>query len=211
MSHNPPTIDYASQTKVPRTLTLDAIDGGVRVTFPVKSAWDWAGEILAPFAVGFMQLGAFLFSGTVIWMLTKHLNAVAANVVAGLRSSGTQLLETTGLWISISWGIAAFNGWRYLRWRNVPRVLIATRDGIVLTRPGWIRLTERRWAPAEIEGIRLKIYRFNLNCKKTAADLFVDRLTGGTLRFRLSTKDAQLPAEIAQRIAMTIGCPFKQN
>src|ERR1700728_3660152 len=116
MADNPPTIDYASQTKVPRTLTLDAIDEVVRVTFPVKSPWDWAGEILAPFAVGFIQLGAFLFSGTVIWLLTKHLSAVAANVVAGLRSSGTELLETTGLWISSSWGIAAFNGWRYLRW-----------------------------------------------------------------------------------------------
>jgi hypothetical protein len=106
------------------------------------------------------------------------------------------------------WGIAAYAWWKYRRWGRVPRVLTASDEGLILSRPGWRRISERRWSIREIKAIELHPVWGNLKWKRTVADLYIQRHRGRRLRFRLSSPDPHLPSRIANQLKLKLGCPI---
>jgi hypothetical protein len=99
----------------------------------------------------------------------------------------------------------AHSWWMYRRWGRVPRILTLSGNGLIFTRLGWHRMREKTWPINEITAIELRTVKFNLNWKRTVADLCFHRRTGRRLRFRLSSANAQLPNQIAQKFGLGMG------
>jgi hypothetical protein len=107
------------------------------------------------------------------------------------------------------WTVAGFQYWKFRRFGRVPRVLEASGEGLVLTWLGWWRMRERRWSAGEIASVECCKLKGNLNWRRTVANLVVTFRNGRSRRFRLSSRDPQLPGEIAMQLANALGCPLR--
>jgi hypothetical protein len=213
MAESDRVIDYAGQFRDVHSLTLREDDAGAfRVIFPVTPTWVWVFGIVLPLIVALMKLATAVMAVVILWDIYS-LGRNAALTTNGFQEIiwhyGPAIIATTGLAVGFWIAVAVFNWRRFRRFAGEPRELIVNREGITDRKSGWLQMRERRVGTADIKELRLKIYRFHFNRKRTVADLVIYRVKGWPIRFRLSSTDASLPGEIGRRIAMTIGCSLK--
>jgi hypothetical protein len=206
----PPVVSYQSpHPKPPKYLTLEEGPGVVMVIFPTRGA---------PLLELYIQIGfatvctiAPIVVLTLIWSGLKRTGIPTPNFLPS--SWGQILLDSIWEWspLLFLW-ITAIVGWRrYRKWGQVPRMLSATKEGITHLYVGWFGLRKKFWPAKEITGIESVALRWDLNPRKTARDLVIRRGKGSALRFRLSTRDADLPGQIERRMRAAIGLPSDGN
>jgi hypothetical protein len=197
-------LDYRPpQQPPPRKLTLEETDSCVRVIFGVAPAWVPIISIVTQLTIGVASLAALVAICVAVFNLFHSFGKPTPELLNMEHQFFWQTLPTWGtsalLWLSF----AAHEWWMYRRWGRVPRVLTANADGITYSRLRWWRIRERRLPSSEISSIELKVLKWNLNRKRTVADLYIRRL-----HFRLSSSDPRLPKLIAQRLAAALGRPL---
>jgi hypothetical protein len=207
MQNAGPILDYDTRLPWPtRMLRLEETDGRVRVIFPVFPIWVYVLQIATCGAVGLLKLGTAIVFGVMIWRMTHISGQLPRDIVLKMRHLEIEIFLSGAIAALFWWGIAACSWYVYRRWGRVPRVLTATREGLVLSRLRWWRLRERKWLLNEITGIQFRPINVNLNPWRTAADLYINRRKGlRRLHFRLSSPDPHLPRQIAERLAAVLG------
>ncbi len=199
-------IDY--QTPHPRALTLEEDAGAVRVIFPLQPKWVRVVMITTPAIFGISRVAVGIAFVLIIEHIIRStpttpatLTEIAHLVVRVILSVGIEAL------VLIAWSVYQ---WRWnSRWGHVPQLLIANTQCLTTSRPGWWRLRERIWPASEILSIELRPLWGNLNRRTPSADLYVHLRKPKLVRFRLTSKDAELPSRIAKGIASALGCAVK--
>jgi hypothetical protein len=204
-----PVLDYRQRNSNGGRLTLDHADGDVRVIFPVPRTWVYILPIAGGAALGLMKfaMGIWMALAMRRVLLQTH-GPPSPETMAFLHRFEVGIFVDAGLSGSFWWGIAAFNWWKLRRWGRVPRILSASAGGLVWSRLGWLRMRERRWPCSEIAGIEIRPVKGNLAWWLTVADLNIRRRSGRRLRFRLFSRDQQLPEQIAAQLAHALECPL---
>jgi hypothetical protein len=200
-------LDYDTPAPAPGALTLEELNGCVRVIFPVAPKWAYILTIVYLFFVGATKVIFGVYAVVIIRDLW-HSPSRTSPSDAIERRAILQIIVGVGISVAVWWGLAGCKLWEYRRWGRVPRILTASKDALILTRLGFWKMRERSWAAVEITSIELKPIKGNLNRKRTLASLRVNRLNGRRLYFRLSSRDALLPGRIAEKLALTLGCPL---
>jgi hypothetical protein len=203
MNPAPPILNYGSPQS-PTVLTLEEWDGGARVIFPAMPQWAYVLAILGPLLPALGNLGLAV---ACIVIFRRFFRGSILTTAAILRPA----IISWGLQ-SLGWGsLFGFHLWKYKRWGRVPRILTADNQGLTLSRLGWRRMSGKKWAASQITDIELRPAIGNLFRSRTVMDVYVRRVKGWRLLFRLSSTDPQLPHRIAQRMSVILGCPLKNS
>ncbi len=132
--------------------------------------------------------------------------------IAGPMKRNTIVGVTSIIIEALFWWILAAYHWRmYRRWGHVPRVLIASEKGLTYSHVGWWRMRERFWTPGEIERVELRHLKWNLSRKRVVYVLSIHPVKGRRLRFHLSEKESPPAKDIAQGLALTLGCALQNT
>jgi hypothetical protein len=202
-----PILDYSSKQS-PDELTLEEDAQNVRVIFPVAGKWAYRAPIVAGIFAGTVKLAAALYLFRQLLSLFSGPRPASPELAHAAHRFAERFLIFGVSSAAIWWSFAAYSWWMYHRWGRVPRVLSASREGLVLSSLGWWRMRERRWPVAQIEAIQLRLVK-HLSRKRTVADLYIHRAKGRRLRFRLSSPQQELPARIAERLSRALDRPAK--
>jgi len=205
-----PILDYHPvEQPPPRQLTLEETSGCVRVTFAVNPKWVYILPIAQAVLIGCIKIAGALLIVRLLWQVTHGSGRPPSRDIQFLaRHIAATILVSAGVAASLWWTSAGYYWWMYRRWGRVPRVLRADLEGLSYSRLGWWSMRERRWPANEITCVEFRTIKRNLNWRRTVADLYIRRRDRRRLRFRLSSSDPRLPGLIAQRLALTIGCPL---
>jgi len=158
-----------------------------------------------------MQAGVGVFAVRSLFRMAYMYGPPTSENAAALRRFVWEVSLSTGFG-TVAWGLVAAYHWRmYRRWGRVPRVLAANREGMILTRLGWWRMRERRWAASEIAAVELRPTRLNPAWKRTEAWLYIHRQQGRRLCFHLPSTDSKLPGRIALCLATALGVGLKAD
>jgi len=208
----PPFLEYVPQIGSLRSLTLQQTHGAARVTFPVAPKWVQISSIVLWTALGLMRaaIGLWIVKSMRSVFFLPHIQ-LSSDQVAFLRHFETQIFIGAASEMLLCWAVAGFQFWKFRRWGRIPRMLIATPEGLVLTWLGWFRMRERAWPATEIASVELRPLKYNLPWTGKAALLLINRHKGRRLRYRLSSPDPLLPNEIAKQLASTLGCPLSRR
>jgi hypothetical protein len=204
-----PFLEYLAASDNPRRLTLKQADGVVAVVFPVAPTWlIFLGMIMT-------ALAGLARSVIAIWVVVAmhstllQLGPPTPGKSLFLRRFELDALASAAPESIFWWSCAGFQWWKFRRWGRVPRVLTASGDGLTKSWLGWWRMRERTWPVADIGHVELRPIRWNLNWRRTVADLYVYRRKKGRLFFRLSSADPQLPNQIAKELAKVLDRPLR--
>ncbi len=203
----PVIVDYApSQPPPPRTLTLEEADGRMRVLFAVMPTWTYLLPIVIGLLIGTMKALAGVLLVRMLWRMTHAFHqpnpGVASTLGHWMFWIGFEFAVGALIW----WIVATYHWWRYHRWGRVPRVVGIDEEWVTSSRLGLWRVREKRWPKDDFISVEFRPVRWNLNWKRTVAQLCIRRRAGWPLRFRLSSPDPELPGRIARRLACAIGC-----
>ncbi len=200
-------IDY--HTPHPRELTLEEGEGSVRVLFPLPPQWLRVFAIVAPLVYGFAAAGAGIVFVAAMWKLTRATPWTTVDKVMGVPHVILKAILTAGIVVTAFFTAAAYQWWWFSRYGGLRRTLIASISGLTVIRPGRLRQRERTWPASEILSIELRPLWGNLNRRTPSADLYVHLRKPKLVRFRLTSKDIELPGRIAKGMASAIGCAVK--
>ena len=210
-SNTNPILEYSATISPPRMLTLQEGDGEIQVIFPVSPMWVYWLPIYMGIALGVLKLAGAVFIVERIWSLWSQMGKfgpLPSDASEALRRMVLEIILPACFVALFWWAFAAYKWWELQRWGRVPRVLTANERGLKMSRLGMFRMHERRWGRDEIKSIEFRPVRGNLNWRRTTADLYVHRREGWRLRFRLSSRDRELPSRIARLIANKLGLPL---
>jgi hypothetical protein len=200
-------LSYIPPQAPPQTLTLEETDGQLRVIFSVSPKWAYIFQIVVCFVVGSVKLATGI---TIAWVVLRGFSAgpMSAQNVALSRHLAMQILLFAAPSALFWWSIGTYELWMYRKWGRVPRVLTAGLEGLTLSHLGFWRMREKNWPASEFTAVEFRPIKRNLNWTRTVANLYIRRQKGRRLHFRLSSPDPQLPGQIAQRVAHTLGYPL---
>jgi hypothetical protein len=203
-----PILDYGSSKTTYRTLTLDETGGRVIVTFAAPPTWAYIVPIVTCAIAGLAQLfqGIFILRG--IGQLYYRLGPTPPTQITTLFHAETKIIVAAAIFTSLCWATAAYHWIKFRRWGRAPRVLIADDRGLIVQRPGWWNMRERKYPATEISGIELRPMWGNLTPKRTVSKMYIHRRNARRVRFVLSSWDSQLPSQIATRLAAAFKCPL---
>jgi hypothetical protein len=191
----------------PRKLAMEEGTDGVRIIFAMPPAWVCLTPTVIGLIVGLAYILVVILTITLLWRMKNDLHLP----IRDLLSSQWMVLGAMvlmGAYAAI-WPALGVHAWRmYRRWGRVPRVISVNSKSLVVSELGFRRMKEKRWIASDITAVRLRPVWGNLTKQITVNDLYIGHRTRRRMRFRLSSRDAQLPARIAERLAAVLGCPL---
>jgi hypothetical protein len=202
MSQSPIVLNYASLR--PRTglrLALEEAEGQVRVLFSVTPRWAfplYAVGLLAPAAMNGLVAIVNFQKGE-----PDNAPLEGRDFFIGIILPGIMALALAGLAESALWRMAF--------WSREHRVLVATSNGLLLSRVGFWRLHQKWWPVQQIQAIELRRVPGSFQVIDTVRYLIIRFTNGTSRRFYFNTPDRALPNRIAERLAAVLGCPLKQK
>ena len=206
--HRDEILHYRTKSPRPRGLHLSEEDGATVVTFPSPPEWLWAIQFAATLAMGLMQLSAAATMAAFVYRMARA--AGTPELLSALRP----LYYTTACFIlaGVGWlAVAVYSWWSRRRGAWDARTLTATGTSLVLRCFGWGKMRQTVWPVETIDSIELRPIRGNLNWTRTVADLYIRFHKGRRRKFRLSTSDPRLPAQIAKSLCMALGLPLSHR
>jgi hypothetical protein len=199
---NAPIVEYQSYKKPPVRLTMESGTGFVRVIFPVGTLW-----------VHVLSLTGTV-AAAVVWTFVPFVLLADFRLMHGKAGAlPTRFLwdlfwmNAPGSWLlaSVFWIMGIFEWWKFRKWGRVPRILTASKEGLALTYLGWFGMREKCWPIGEIKKVELEPMKWNLNRRAAAFYLLVHRVKGWALRYQLSSRDREVPGQIATGIRAALG------
>ncbi|HEX4123183.1 MAG TPA: hypothetical protein VHY37_00540 [Tepidisphaeraceae bacterium] len=205
MAQAPLILNYNALRPKPGTrLAMEEGEGQVRVLFSVTPRW----MFLIPMAIALLIAVGCLIQPCIdiaFWWQTGGLRAFLW--AEGGRKALHELVIPAP-WAAIALAAAGLAIWRYRRWSRDHRILVATKDGLLLSRVGWWRLHRRWWPADQIAAVEIRPVWGSVRVIDTVAYLIVHGRDGRRRRFYLDTPDRTLPGRIAERLSAVLGCPL---
>ena len=209
MNETDSILEYASPRPPPRRLTLQESDDCIRISFPVAANWTYLLPVITGAILGFLQMATAVLWLRTYLQFTKALPQTFAPMAGTMRQQAVLRVTFATIEALFWWILAAYHWRMYRRWGHVPRVLIASEKGLTYSHVGWWRMRERFWTPGQIERVELRHLKWNLSRKRVVYVLSIHPVKGRRLRFHLSGKDSPLAKDIAQGLALTLGCALQ--
>jgi hypothetical protein len=206
MESEKPIIEYASVfPQAVDCLHLEESADSVRVIFRAPPKWLYFWGIGAPAIFGLMYMATSI-------AIPYLISTVSHQSISRLLSvpEYRKLLVVYGILGIISFVpflIALSNLREYLRFGRVSRTLFANKSGLTYSWLGWSSIRHRHWPVSEIAAFEFRLVKGNLDRWNTVADLKISFRKKRSRRFRLSSRDPQLPAKIAEQLRAKLGLP----
>jgi hypothetical protein len=209
MSQEPAVLGYgAAWPRAVRRLTLEETEGGVRVLLPVMPLWFYP-TLVAGLILG--GLGPIVINTVTAWNLARVLRRIGATATVTPRSLLLGTIHQDGLFILYCFAGAAYSWFYYRRTGRFSRTITASAEGITWQEWSLWRLRERRLVAPEISVVQFLPLVGNLTPWRGGGHLLI-RLVNKRprVRFRLLSRDRELPLRLAERMAAALGKPLKQ-